>query len=176
MYLPYRGSYYFDIFHPHTYFPNTQERWTGYIPAIDDNLNKRHRHSGHHMATSTLHTNHKRCIFQTHRNDGQNTSQPSTTASTSDIDKRLNKRHRQATQQRLNKRHRHSGHHMATSTLQTVTWSNERNPETKSYKRNPTNENPTNEILQTKSYKRKSYKRNPTNEILNRQPFILHDT
>ena len=61
MYLPYRGSYYFDIFHSHMYFPNTQERWTGYIPAIDDSLNKRHRHSGHHMATSTLHT-----TLQTH--------------------------------------------------------------------------------------------------------------
>ena len=56
MYLPYRGSYYFDIFHSHMYFPHTQERWTGYISAIDDNPNKRHRHSGHHMATSKPHT------------------------------------------------------------------------------------------------------------------------
>ena len=60
MYLPYRGSYYFDIFHSHMYFPNTQKRWTRHIPDIDDSLNKRHRQATQQpqQATSTFRQPH----------------------------------------------------------------------------------------------------------------------
>ena len=54
MYLPYRGSYYFDIFHSHMYFPNTQKRWTKHIPDIDDSLNNATSTSDSTASTSDI--------------------------------------------------------------------------------------------------------------------------